>query len=96
MASIDDEIAAFEKERADLEKNHMGKWVLFHDLKRVGIYGDFQAAADEAVRKFGRGPYLIRQIGAPPVVLPASVLYHPIYGEDDALRIQRYAQCEGR
>jgi hypothetical protein len=28
------------------------------------------------VQKFGSGPYLIRQVGASPIVLPASVMYN--------------------
>ena len=30
------------------------------------------------IRRFGRGPFLIRQLGAPPASLPASVLYRPV------------------
>jgi hypothetical protein len=45
------------------------------------IYDAFDAAAKVAVQRFGRGPYLIRQIGAPPIVLSASVLYQPMHGE---------------
>jgi hypothetical protein len=61
--------------REKLETEHMGKWVLLHQEKLVNIYDSFDAAAEDAVRQFGRGPYLIRQIGAPPVTLPASVMY---------------------
>ena len=42
---------------------------------RVKVFDDFEATAEEAVRRFGRGPYLIRQVAAPPVTLPASVMY---------------------
>ena len=80
MASITDEIAAYERQQATLEAEHMGKWVLFQDLDLIGVYESFESAAEEAVRRFGRGPYLIRQVGAPPVVLPASVMYHPTHG----------------
>lgn len=79
MADVESEIAAYEKMRPKLELEHMGKWVVFHDLALVNIYDSFEAAADEAVERFGRGPYLIRQIGAPPVTLPASVIYQPAY-----------------
>ena len=73
------EIEAYDKMRDQLEKEHMGKWVLFHNQQLVGVFGDSSAAAEEAVRKFGRGPYLIRQVGAPSVTLPASVLFFPAY-----------------
>lgn len=80
MAELKDEIAAYEKMRADLEAAHLGKFVVVHDRAVIGTYDSFDAAAREAVHRFGRGPYLIRQIGAPPITLPASVMYHPIHG----------------
>jgi hypothetical protein len=79
MAEIDTEIIAYEKMREKLETEHMGKWVLLHQEKLINIYDSFDAAAEDAVRQFGRGPYLIRQIGAPPVTLPASVMYPRTY-----------------
>ena len=90
MADLDREIAAFETAQAELEARSMGKWVVFHNGALAGTYDSFEAAAEEAVRRFGRGPYLIRQIGAPPMTLPASVMYHPIHGKDDALRLQQH------
>ncbi len=75
MAELDEEIAAYEDLRQDLEAHHMGKWVLVHDRQLIGVYDAFEAAAEEAVRCFGRGPYLIRQVGASSVTLPASVMY---------------------
>lgn len=75
MAVIDTELAAYEGMRAQLESEHMGKWVVVQDGKLVGTYDSFEAAAEDAVRKFGRGPYLIRQVGAPSITLPASVMY---------------------
>jgi hypothetical protein len=73
MADLDNEIAAYDARRQELESSHMGKWVLVHERELIGIFDSFQIAAENAVRKFGRGPYLIRQVGAPPVTLPASV-----------------------
>ena len=75
MIELDREIAAYETMRADLENRHMGEWVLVHDEKLFGIYPSFDDAAQVAVKEFGRGPYLIRQIGAAPVTMPASVMY---------------------
>jgi hypothetical protein len=71
------DIAAYEAARAGLEKEHNGKWVVFHAGALVTVYADFDSAAMDAVGRFGRGPYLIRQIGAPPLVLPASAMYVP-------------------
>lgn len=75
MADIDTEITAYEAMRENLETEHMGKWVLVRHETLIGVYDSFDAAAEDAVRQFGRGPYLIRQVGAPPVTLPASVMY---------------------
>jgi len=75
MAELDQEIAAFEAMRQDLEAHKSGKWALVHGHDLVGAFDTFDAAANAAVTQFGRGPYLIRQIGAPPVILPASAMY---------------------
>ena len=72
---LEKEIAAFNAMRADLESNHPAKWVVFRGSDLFGIYDSFEAAADEAVQKFGRGPYLIRQVGASEIALPASIMY---------------------
>lgn len=75
MAELDTELNAYEAMRERLEAEHTGKWVLVHDRDLVGLYDTFEAAAEDAVKRFGSGPYLIRQVGAHPVVLPASVMY---------------------
>ena len=76
MIELDREIAAYETMRADLENSHMGDWALVFNENLIGVYPSFDEAAQAAVRGFGRGPYLIRQIGAPPVTMPASVMYN--------------------
>ena len=79
MTVLSDEIAAFEGMRNKLETDHLGKWALVHQGALIDTYDSFEDAATVAVARFGKGPYLIRQIGAPPVSLPASVLYRPIH-----------------
>ena len=76
-SSLTKELEAYERMRNSLETEHIGKWVVVHDEVIVGYYDSFEDAAAEAVKKFGRGPYLIRQIGEGPIKLPASVLYAP-------------------
>ena len=57
-----------------MERDHLGEWVVFHDEQCAGIYPTFEDAADDAIARFGAGPYLIREVGASRVVrLPASV-----------------------
>jgi hypothetical protein len=80
MAELDVEISAYETMRERLEAENMGKWVILRGSELVGVYDSFDAAAEEAVKRFGSGPYMLRQIGAPAVTLPASVMYHPIHG----------------
>jgi hypothetical protein len=75
MANVTEEIAAFDAMRSALETDHLGEWVVFHDRKLIDVYPTMEKAAEDAVRRFGRGPYLIRQVGAPPITLPASVMY---------------------
>lgn len=85
--TINEEIAAYGTMRQDLEANHMGKWVLIHNREVILFSPSFEEAAKTAVERFGRGPYLIRQIGAPPIELPASVMCYPLNGQDD-VRLQ--------
>jgi hypothetical protein len=75
MAELATERKLFEKLRRDLEASAKGQWVLIRDSELIGTFPSFEAAAGEAVRRFGRGPYLIREIGAADVTLPASVVY---------------------
>jgi len=79
MSDLLDEIAAFENMKDLLETKYLGKWVIFQNEKFVGDFESFEDAAAEAVSRFGRGPYLIREVGAAPMTLPASVLYRPVY-----------------
>jgi hypothetical protein len=76
MPDVDKEIEAYNKMQTELESAHAGKWVLIKEETLVNIYDTFEAAAEDAVKRFGRGPYLIRQVGAPPVTLPASVMFN--------------------
>ncbi len=78
MAELDREIAAYQEQEKDLLKHHAGKYVVFYDGAFVGAWDSFNAAAEEAVRKYERGPYLIRQVGASPITLPASVVMRPV------------------
>lgn len=86
MAELKQEIAAYEQMKADLEAAHLGKWALVHDEHLQGTFDSFEKAASHAIRNFGRGPYLIRQIGVAAITLPASVMYRA-YNADDSVRI---------
>ena len=73
--ALDHEIDAYNALKEELQKSSSGKWVVFHDGQLCGTFENFDSAATDAVTKFGRGPYLIRQIGEEELSLPASVVY---------------------
>ena len=63
MAEITLEIAAYERMQSDLEREHMGKWVVVQDEQLIGAYEGYWDAHEVAVRRFGRGPCLVREVG---------------------------------
>jgi hypothetical protein len=71
--ALETEIRAYEAKREELERHYKGKFVVFHGEDFVGAFDDFNKAAAEAVRLFGRGPYLIRQVGVPVPPISASL-----------------------
>ena len=68
VATLDENIAAYQKMRDYLETEHFHRWVVFYDEKFIGSYEDFQDAGYDALKRFGRGPYLIRQVGVKRVI----------------------------
>jgi hypothetical protein len=66
--------------RPELESASLGKWALIRNRTLVRLFDQFEDAAAEAVRQFGRGPYLIRQVGSSVGALPASVMFRPLNG----------------
>jgi len=77
-----DDIAAFDKMKVELEASHDKKWVVFHHGQLIDVFPDFDAAASSAVERFGAGPYLIRQVGAPPVQLSGGMVFRPAHALD--------------
>lgn len=75
MADIQAEVEAFERMQPELEVKYRDRWVLIHDGELINDFDSFDLAARDAVKRFGRGPFLIRQVGAPPTTLPISVMY---------------------
>ena len=74
MNDLSHDIKAYETMQKDLELHHDGKWVVICEGDFVDAFDTLDAAASEAINRFGRGPYLIRRVGAPPLTLPASVM----------------------
>jgi hypothetical protein len=72
--ALEREIRAFDARRPELEKHYHRKFVVFHDDDFAGAFDDFDSAAREAIRLYGRGPYLIRQVGVATGYVPAGLL----------------------
>ncbi len=68
VATLYENIAAYQKMRDYLETEHFRKCVVFYDEGFIGSYEDFQDAGYDALKRFGRGPYLIRQAGVKRVI----------------------------
>lgn len=64
------EMDAYERMRPELESNHHLKWVVFHGEEFLGAYDSLEDAAHQAHVKVGDGPYLIKEVGVPPMELP--------------------------
>ena len=79
---LDREYAVYNSMKEQLEAEHHLEWVVIHKDEFVGTFKDFEDAINIAVRRFGRGPYLVKRIGAPPVVLPASIGLRRVYADD--------------
>lgn len=67
--SLDRQIEVYEEMIGFLEAEHFAKWVVIHDEQFIGAFEEIEEAARVAYGKFGYGPYLIRQVGAPPMRL---------------------------
>ena len=79
-ADLERNIEAYEAMRETLERHHLHKFVVLHDAKFVDAFDSFHNAAREAVRRFGQGPYLIRQVGAHRrMAMPASVAFRSVH-----------------
>lgn len=81
MNSLSDQIKAYDTIKDSLETDYFGKWVVIYRQQLVGHYDSFEVAANDAIKKYGEGPYLIRKVGVSQVFHPpASLLYKPYYG----------------
>ena len=74
MTTLEQEIDAYESMRADLEEKYFDKWVIVRSSKVAGAFDSSEECIQFAVENFGRGPYLVRHVGEPPMRLPASAL----------------------
>ena len=78
IAPIRPEIKAYEGMLDSLKKHHAGKFVIIKGGELHGAYDTFDTAARNAIREFGAGPYLIREVAEEMVMpLPASAFLIP-------------------
>lgn len=77
-AAIDREIAAYDRMRTELERHHDHKFVVIHGGALQDSFDTFGNAAQFATDKFGRGPFLIRQVGVK-AAPPLSMLLKPLH-----------------
>jgi len=81
MTTLLEEIDAYDRMRDVLETQYLGKWVVIRDGEIQASCDEFRDAARDAMRRFGRGPYLIRRVGAGPISLPSSLAYSFVDGD---------------
>jgi len=77
LMALETEIAFYETNLTEYERYYQGKYVVIHGSEFAGAFDTFENAAVEAVRRFAYGPYLIRQVGAPPPSIPISWICRP-------------------
>ena len=75
MSTLEQEILAYDRMREELEEKYFNRWVVVRNGKVACHYDRPEECLQFATEKFGRGPYLIRQVGAPPESLPVSALF---------------------
>ncbi len=80
---LDNDIKKFTEMSKVLNRYHAGKFILIFEGEFIASFNNFENAARHAVKYFGRGPYLIRQVGAPTEMkMPASVELRRIYAHN--------------
>lgn len=81
VATLEENIEAYEARQEEMEKYYMGKYVVFYNREKIDSFDSFdsfEAAAEEAILRFGAEPYLIRQVGRKVIHLPASIMFAPV------------------
>ena len=68
------ELRAYDRERARLEGEHRGKFVLIRGEEIVGIFDDFQTASKHAAQRFKQESYLIHCIATEMMHIPSVLL----------------------
>ncbi len=75
MALLEQELAHFERIKADLLKNHAGKFALIKGEEFIGAFDSADNAYKEGVTRFGREPFLVKRISEQEEVYRNSALF---------------------
>jgi hypothetical protein len=59
---LDQELAQYEKMKADLLKNHEGKFALIKADQFIGAFDTPDNAYAEGIKRYGREPFLVKRI----------------------------------
>jgi hypothetical protein len=68
------ELSTYDRQRARLEDEHPGKFVLIRGEEIAGIFDDFQSASEYAAHWLQRQAYLIHGIGVETMRIPSGLL----------------------
>jgi hypothetical protein len=74
MRSLELELSTYDRQRARLEDEHPGKFVLIRGEEIAGIFDDFESASEYAAHRLQRQAYLIHGIGMERMRIPSGLL----------------------
>jgi hypothetical protein len=74
VRALDLELSTYDQQRARLEEEHPGKFVLIRGAEIAAIFDDFQSASEYAARRLQRQTYLIQGVGADRMRVPSGLL----------------------
>lgn len=52
----------FDRKKAELIDEHLGKFVLIKENELVGVFNTIEETLSEGARRFGLSPFLVRQV----------------------------------
>ena len=81
-ATLSENIAEYEKMQARLEAEHWGEHVVFYNREFRGAFKEVYDAIVFAYEQWGRGPYLIREVGRPTLISVPTVFSRWVNAED--------------
>lgn len=56
------ELAAFDRAKSDLLRDHKDKFALFKGTDLIGTFSTFALAYEEGIRRYGIEPFLVKRV----------------------------------